>query len=165
MKHYRIYFALWFQETTYWWKNESDVNPLLGPVKALKQSLNNITSYFRPGPVRLYWVRAHSETKHAWCGRRHGDLLKCSLFGCLFSSFNHVANVSLISNIQSVTRLKRIPLFGFGIVLISSYFDIILLVRRVLLSTKYITSYIEKTRHNVVFKSGSSLFACQWSVL
>ena len=32
------------------------------------------------------------------CGRRHSDLLNYSLFGCLFSSFNHVANVSLISN-------------------------------------------------------------------
>ena len=28
----------------------------------------------------------------------HSDLLKHFLFGCLFSSFNHVANVSLISN-------------------------------------------------------------------
>ena len=46
-----------------------------------------------------------------------------------------------------------------------AYFYTILLVRTVLISTIYITSYIEKTRHTVVFESGSSLFSDQWSVL
>ena len=46
-----------------------------------------------------------------------------------------------------------------------AYFYTILLVRTVLISTIYITSYIEKTRHKVVFESESSLFSDQRSFL
>ena len=100
--------------------------PLLGPSIALKQNLDNTTLHFRDQSV----YAGSKPTRKQITGDVGDDtviitrhLLKHPLFDYLISSFNHVANVSLISNTNQThtvsdkaKRQTEIPLFGkFGI--------------------------------------------------